>query len=302
MHEAAPSGGDGRLVVVVPALDEGSRIGTCLASLVAQKAPLQVFVSDNDSADDTAAVARSYAGRLQLTLRTVQRLPASPHFVSAGRWALAATDASTYALLAGDDTWEEGFAATALDVLGRHPDVDVVYPTFRWEGGVTERLLRPTSFTSASPTARQLRALVMSDRRELANLVYGVYRREAFIALLDQWERGGDAFGSDFAAAWAVLGRHRARACPHAVGRRHERPGADLLQRVGMSRSAARGPLGLARAYVVLNLRMNRALGQAVQRVESDGWRPLPWQVQLLRGPQWAWGTWRQVAALAVSR
>ena len=284
------------LVVVVPALDEAARIGACLDSLAAQDAPLQIFVSDNDSSDDTASIARSYAHRLPVTVRSVARLPASPHFVSAARWALGATDAPVYALLAGDDTWEPGFAREALALLERRPEVDVVYPTFRWEAGEVERVLPPVDFVHRAPLARQARALVMADRRELANLVYGVYRREAFAALVDEWERGGDAFGSDFAAAWSVLGRHRAAACPGAVGRRHERRGADLLQRVGISREAARGPLGLVRAYLVLNVRVNAALARALRCVTAAGWSPPPWQVHLLRAPQWVWGAWRQVA------
>lgn len=296
--EQMPSERTGPLVVVVPALNEESRIGACLASLQAQSAPLRVFVSDNASTDGTAAVASSFHDRLQMTLRTVPRLPASAHFVSAARWALEASSAPAYALLAGDDTWEPAFARAALDVLQQRPEVDVVYPAFRWEGGAANRFLPPTDLTRAGALARQLRALTLSDRRELANLVYGVYRREAFATLVDEWERGGDRFGSDFAAAWAVLGRHRAAACPSAVGRRHERPGADLLQRVGLSREAARGPVELARTYVLVNVRVNRALAQALGEVSSSGWTPGPAQVQLLRAPQWVGGAWRQVATV----
>ena len=300
-QEQMSSTGSGPLVVVVPALDEESRIGSCLDSLRSQSAALQVFVSDNASTDQTAAVARSYGDRLPLTVRTVPRLPASAHFVSAARWALASTQASAYALLAGDDTWESGFARAALDVLQQRPEVDVVYPAFRWEGGAVERLLPPADLTGG-PLSRQLRALTLADRRELANLVYGVYRREAFVTLVDEWERGGDLFGSDFAAAWAVLGRHRAAACSAAVGRRYERGGADLLQRVGVSRASARGPIGLARTYVLVNVRVNRGLALALGRVSSAGWTPGGWQVQLLRAPQWIWGAWRQVAAALPAR
>ena len=291
-----------RLLVVVPACNEADRIDLCLTSLFQQGVAMQVFVSDNASTDDTARRAVDHKSRLNLLVRSVDRLPAVAHFVSAGRWGFDESDAPYCAFLAGDDTWQTGFVRAALEVLQREPGIDGVYPSFLW-GGSSQRLLRPTSFRWESKAARQVRALVLSDHRELANLVYGVYRREAFGRLLEGWERAGEGFGSDYAAVWSLLGHHRVAAAPDAIGQRHERPDTDLLQRVGMSRATASGPVNLGRTYFRLNLTINRLLAAALDRAAPPrSWRPSSWQLQVLRGPQWVWGARRHLAARSVSK
>jgi glycosyltransferase involved in cell wall biosynthesis len=57
--------------VIVPALNEESVIGRCLASLQRQDLPpagFEVIVVDNGSADRTAEIARSFGGALSLTV------------------------------------------------------------------------------------------------------------------------------------------------------------------------------------------------------------------------------------------
>jgi glycosyltransferase involved in cell wall biosynthesis len=56
------TGGVG-LSVVIPARNEESILGACLAALRLQSDPVdEIIVVDNDSSDGTAAIARSYAG------------------------------------------------------------------------------------------------------------------------------------------------------------------------------------------------------------------------------------------------
>ena len=290
MKTSARSSQAAELLVVVPALNEEARLPTCLGSLVAQAARLDVRVSDNGSTDATADIAASFGSRLSVRTRTVSRQSATAHFVSAGRWGLETSNAPFVALLAGDDAWAAGFAEAALSLLTQRPDVDVACPSFRWVGGDRERDLPPVAFASSSHRLNQARALVMSDRRELANLVYGVYRRTAFEDLLNAWERGGEQFGSDYAAAWCVLGRQRVVACPQALGLRYERSGVDLISRVGAERPTRGGVLSLARTYVVLNLRVNTQLRRALIAVAAGRVPMTVRLLPLLRAPQWVWG------------
>jgi glycosyltransferase involved in cell wall biosynthesis len=283
------------LVVVVPARNEESRIGTCLTSLVDQGPRIKVMVSDNSSEDQTAQCAQAFSTRMDLAVRTITQLGASQHFVSAGRWALASARCDTFALLAGDDSWSPDFARAALTTLAEHPEADVVYPKFLWEGDRQVRVLRPVVFGQRTRTVRQLRALLLPDRRELANLVYGVYRRNAFERMLTALERGGDEFGGDYAAVWSVLASHRVVTCERAVGRRHTRQGVDLLERVGFRRDEVMGRVATAKLYVRINLRINQRIALALQRVHAEGWCPSPWQLQLLRAPQWLVGAFRHI-------
>lgn len=289
-----------RIVVVVPARNEAQLIGACLSSLAVQHSDLAVLLSDNASEDGTAEVARSVAG-IDLTVRTVGPLGPSEHFVSAIRWALASSDAALFAILAGDDQWSPGFVQAALAALAAHPEADVVSPSFSWEDGVTSRPLKPVSFLRGSAAGRRRSALLLPDHRELSNLVYGVYRRAAFETLGEAWAAGGDEFAADYAAAWSVAGAHRVVPAPAAHGRRSVRGGADLLVRAGHHRSSARGPLQTMALYIRLNVDINRQIASALQRAPGPGSAPRPWQVQVLRAPQWWWGALRQLRA-AVSR
>jgi glycosyltransferase involved in cell wall biosynthesis len=289
-----------RLVVVVPARNERQRLTTCLTSLSQQDVPVRVYFSDNASDDGTADAAREFFDRVDLTVRTTIPLGPAEHFVSAGRWALEAEpEGEFFALLAGDDSWSDGFASASLATLAKHADVGAVFPSFVWEGDGEPRQLAPVRFRQRHPKARQRRALRLSDHRELSNLVYGVYRREAFTHLLTALQLGGDRFAVDYAAAWHVLGRHEVEICARAVGCRHIRNGADLIERAGFRRADVNGPWGTAWLYVRLNLRINFLIAAALRRVALDGTRPpASWVVQVIRAPQWLSGAVRQVRRL----
>jgi Glycosyl transferase family 2 len=284
------------LVVVVPARNEVDRVRECLGSLSRQVLPVKVFFSDNASDDGTLHAAQEFVGDLDLIIRSTSLLQATEHFVSAGRWALDVEPrASFFAFLAGDDSWSVAFARAAVTTLLDSPDVGAVFPAFVWRDAEGDRVLAPLAFCQRRPGARQRRALLLPDHRELANLAYGVHRRAAFVELLAAWERGGEHFAGDYAAAWRVLGSHKVAACPAAVGQRYVRQGADLIERVGLRRADARGPVATVRLYVLLNLRINRLVAEAIARAAPRGSTPPSWWVQLLRTPQWLWGALRQV-------
>jgi Glycosyl transferase family 2 len=260
---------------------------------------LRVLVSDNASSDGTGEEAKRCGDGLDLAMRRTDLLRPSEHFVSAGRWALASEpQAEFFSFLAGDDTWTAGFAEAALDALEQNPTASMVFPAFLWEGDGPNRLLPPIALEQHKARYRQWRALLAADRRELANLAYGVFRREAFEDLIAAWGRGGDAFASDYAAVWSILGHHRAVACPLAVGRRHVRSGADLLERVGIHRASATTPIDLVRLYLRLNFRVNHLIARALARAAPDGSAPSLWQVQVFRAPQWLIGAARQIRSL----
>jgi glycosyltransferase involved in cell wall biosynthesis len=290
------------LVVVVPARNEVERVGDCLRSLRQQDVPVKVLLSDNASDDGTAEAARDSFGELDLVVRTTPPLEGAEHFVSAGRWALDnEPKAGFFAFLAGDDTWSTGFVREAFATLARVPGVAAVFPTFVWEGNDEVRRIAPVSFRQRSPAARQRRALRLPDHRELSNLVYAVYRREAFTDLLTALERGGDRFAVDYAAVWRLLGLYQVEACSAAVSQRHVRRDADLIERVGLRRTEASGLGDTAWLYIRLNLRINRLIAAALQHAVPDGVRSPPaWRVQVIRAPQWLWGAVRHVRGLRI--
>ena len=284
---AATSSAD--LAVVVPARNEEGRIGGCLESILAQDVIVQVFLSNNGSVDRTLERAAPYGDRLDLVTRTVDSLLPTEHFVSAARWALAQSDAPYFAYLAGDDTWAPGFAQAGLSALATSPEASVAYPTFIGPDRERPLHMRPTSFMSPRSRVRRAKALLMPDSRKFPNLVYGIYRREAFADLADAWESAGDRYGSDFAAAWSLLKRHRVVPAERAVNFRHERRDVDLLEGIGVGRTGREGLLGQARLFVTVYVRVNGALGRALLEVEPGRPTWLPPMVQAARAPGLVW-------------
>jgi len=275
------------VAVVAFARNEADRIAGCLESVLLQTECDVVFVSDNGSSDGTGEIVRKFSDRIPPRVRTVADLGAMEHIVSAGRWGLAESSAPFFAFLAGDDLWEMGFLAEAVAVLRARPEVDVAYPTFVWEGQGELRRIEPLDLDARDGWMRQARALALPDSREVSNLIYGVYRRAAFARLLDGLERGGEAFGADYAAVIHLLGTSRAAAAPAAVGRRFERAGADLVERVGITRGDDDSLLRKAALYARITARVNSALGRAVAR--STGRSPavtVP-ATFVVRAPAW---------------
>lgn len=275
------------VAVVVFARNEADRIGHCLDSVVAQGVPSDVLFSDNGSTDGTGEIAGRFAERLALRIRSVVDLGPMQHIVSTGRWALDQSDAPLLVFLAGDDSWAPDFLSMALAAIRDRPEVDVAFPTFVWDRADGERRIAPVDLLASDGRLRQGRALALPDSRELANVLYGVYRRDAFARVIDALERCGEDFGGDYAAVISLLGSSRVAAAPAAVGFRFERRGVDLVERIGISRSGDESLIGKVALYARITARVNRSLGRAVSR--STGHRAA-WTVPttfVVRAPAW---------------
>jgi hypothetical protein len=274
-----------RLAVVVPAHNEADSLPGSIASLTRQSLPIRVLVSDNASTDGTTSVLTGLRGII--TRRTMRLLPPSEHFVSCGQWALTTGSEPYLAILAADDRWTPGFAEIAISALDEHPHFGMIFPTFIWEEGHGQRRLAPPDLSQASRPLRQLRAMAMGNRHELANQVYGVFRRSAFEQLMTNWEAAGGEFGTDFASVISLLRTERSMPVPEAVGIRRVRPGEDLIERVAVRRPESADLTGQGLAYLRLNARMNSEIGRALASVTG---RPTWLTVigtQVLRTPQW---------------
>lgn len=78
---SAGSTGTVQLSVIIAARNEAGKISACLEALCAQDLPrdrFEVLVIDDDSEDETAAIAQAYADRLRLRVVTLAALPGKP--------------------------------------------------------------------------------------------------------------------------------------------------------------------------------------------------------------------------------
>ena len=130
-----------RLSVIVPAYKLADVLPRCVESVRAAGVPdVEVIVVDDDSPDDTAAVARSLG---------VIYLHQANQRQSAARNAGAAIATGEYvAFLDNDDAWLPGVAAELLALLDRRPGSSSLTPTPR-------RATRPTASSAASGRSRR---------------------------------------------------------------------------------------------------------------------------------------------------
>jgi glycosyltransferase involved in cell wall biosynthesis len=127
---SVPPNGEPLFSVVIAARNAGAFLGEQLEALTRQTypSPFEVIVVDNASTDETAAVARAYAGRLDLRVLSADKRPSSTYARNAG--ARAATGA-VIVFLDADDVADEGLLAAYSAQLEGH---DIL-------GGATEEKL-----------------------------------------------------------------------------------------------------------------------------------------------------------------
>lgn len=260
-----------RIAVVVPTHNEGRNLEACLNSLASQAVPTRIMVSDNGSTDGTPEILERLRRSFEFDARRVEGLGPSEHFASCGRWALDSGSEPFVALLAADDQWGAEFAESTIAVLDADASLGMAFPTCSWIGDGNARTLEPPDFVSRSSVSRQVRAILLPDEVELANQVYGLFRRDAFQELIDSWDRGGDAFASDYASVVRTLAKHRSRAAPGAVVLRSLREGQDLLffTRLGIEQETDKPTTHLRAGmlYVKYNVLRDLGLSRALSRV-----------------------------------
>ncbi|GIG36619.1 glycosyltransferase family 2 protein [Cellulomonas pakistanensis] len=141
------------LGVVIAAHDAEATLAEQLDALAAQRAPFawEVVVADNGSTDGTAALARSYAGRLRLRVVDASARRGAGAARNVG---VAASRAPLIAFCDADDVVGDGWVAAMRDALRTH-----AFVAGRFDGG---RLNSPRVLRSR--TVPQTRGLQQSTR------------------------------------------------------------------------------------------------------------------------------------------
>jgi GT2 family glycosyltransferase len=107
------------LSVIVPTFDGAGFVADALDSVVAEDHEgIQVVVVDDGSTDETVAIVRRYAGRVDLDLDTSGRRRG---WVAATNAGLRRAAAERVALLHQDDVWLPGRVAAVRRLLAAHP-------------------------------------------------------------------------------------------------------------------------------------------------------------------------------------
>ena len=117
-----------RLTIVIPTVNRSALLGRAIESALAQTSPeIEIIVSDNGSTDDTPAVIQRYAERYARrglrTFRHPSTMPAARH----GQFLAEQAQGEFFVGLSDDDFLEPEFAAEALALYDRHPEISFVY-------------------------------------------------------------------------------------------------------------------------------------------------------------------------------
>ena len=123
------AGGQPRFSVVVPAVNEAADIGRCLTSLEAQDYPhpFEVIVVDNNSTDETAAIARAHGATVVFEPHPGVCWARQRGTGSAHGEIVVSTDADT--------TFDAGWLTRIADAFEREPSRIAVAGPCRWVDG-----------------------------------------------------------------------------------------------------------------------------------------------------------------------
>lgn len=139
MRVAAPAvlrGRAPRVFIVTPSLNQGRFLREAIESVLSQDHPVDYFVADGGSTDESVAVLESFGNRL----RWVSGPDGGQSAAIAEAW--RRSDAEIVAWLNSDDTLFPGAVSAAVDFLAEHPEAAMVYGK-AWYTGVDGRFTEP---------------------------------------------------------------------------------------------------------------------------------------------------------------
>jgi cellulose synthase/poly-beta-1,6-N-acetylglucosamine synthase-like glycosyltransferase len=171
--------------VLIPARDEAARIGGCLEGLARQVySNFEVIVVDDHSSDDTAEVARSYAGRLaMLEVMPSAALPAGWAGKCWACWQAAGRARGDWLLFLDADVMPRAGLLAALVTRAEAGRLDLLTLMPRqWLGSPAERVVMP-AFTALLYSLYPLDRV--SDPRSPVAFANGpciLIRRQAYFA------------------------------------------------------------------------------------------------------------------------
>jgi glycosyltransferase involved in cell wall biosynthesis len=173
------------LTVIVPARNEEDSIGACLESLVKQSENAfalgrhwELIVVDDDSADRTAEIARSFPG---VTLMKAARLEKGWTGKASAVWTAARKARGKWLLFTDADTVHEpGDLHRAMHEADRHNAGMLSYSPRQIVSGFAQRSLMPLVFSELALTYPPARVSDPNQRVAAANGQFLLVEREAY--------------------------------------------------------------------------------------------------------------------------
>lgn len=201
--------------VIMPAYNVAAYISAAIESVLAQThRDVDLWIVDDGSTDDTAAIAANYSARDSRV--HLLRQP-NGGISSARNRALRCAQGELLAILDSDDMWEPEFLQAQIDVLRARPDVDIVTGNAWFLGSrLHSQPVRPAPDPRPEPDL----ATMLGD--EYAVFIMSVMRRRVYEAIgpfdetlrtnedYDFWLRAAIA-GFKFARNDRPLGHYRRR-------------------------------------------------------------------------------------------
>jgi glycosyltransferase involved in cell wall biosynthesis len=213
--------------VIMPAYNVAPYIGAAIESVRAQTlADWELLIADDDSTDNTVAVAETYAA-IDPRIRLIRRRENGG--ISAARnSALGESTGEFLAILDSDDVWEPRYLQAQLNIFARYPGTDIVTGNAWYLGGPRHGLpARPWPDSRPQPTLGE----ILGD--EECMFIMSVVRRRVFASIggFDERLRSNEDF--DFWARAALSG-FQFRRNDEALGRYRRRDDSVSADRLRM--------------------------------------------------------------------
>jgi glycosyltransferase involved in cell wall biosynthesis len=213
-----------RVSIGMPVYNGQSAVRRAIESLLGQSfGDFEIIISDNASTDATGDICREYVGRDNRVqyFRQPENIgaPRNFHFV------LDKARGDDFMWAAYDDLWRPQFIEKCLSALERDPEIAVAFTRY-W---VLSRKYAPLKMryfpdlsilASDDPFTRVSSYMSMPEFTHKANVIYGLWRREAVREMVDTLRDVADqfaAFGLDVAQVAHVLARSKACQVPEVL-------------------------------------------------------------------------------------
>jgi glycosyltransferase involved in cell wall biosynthesis len=210
-----------KLFIGMPVRNGERHIISAINSLLAQTfTDFTIFVSDNESTDNTAAIVQRFAG--QDSRVVYYRQPKDLGMFGNFEYVLKRADSEYFMWAAHDDMREREYLQVCIDALDANKNLGLATTATTIIDSLGRTLVEEhevESFSDNSILMQVIKYTLMAEGLGKANIFYGVWRTEAARIVWDAYPQRR-VWGQDYHVALALVARYQVHIDPRPMFRK----------------------------------------------------------------------------------